>query len=216
VANLIQTAGANRVLTLDLHTAAIEGFFDIPVDHLRAAPILADYFLGLNLRDVVVVSPDAGGVARANHFRGQLGLGADLAIVFKHRPTPEEAEVLEMVGHVEGKTAIIVDDMIQSGGTLREAVRVVKERGAGRVNVAATHPVFAPNAITTLEEAPIEHIVVTDSIPLRDGPLPGRLAVQSVAPLLARAIRRIHENRSVSELLRQYQAHKEEPVIETH
>ena len=200
VANLIQTAGANRVLTLDLHTAAIEGFFDIPVDHLRAAPILADHFRRLGLEDVVVVSPDAGGVTRANAFRGRLGLGADLAIVFKHRPTPEETEVLELVGHVAGKTAIIVDDMIQSGGTLVQAARVVKEYGATRIYVAVTHPVFAPNVMDTLEGAPIEYIVVTDSIPLRDDSLLDKVAVQSVAWLLAQAIHRIHENLSVSEL----------------
>src|SRR3954452_12344268 len=128
VANLIVTAGAHRVLTLDLHAPAIEGFFDIPVDHLQAGPLLADYIREKNLAKPVVVSPDAGGVGRANSFRERIGAG--LAIIAKQRPQPDVAEVLEMVGEVNGRTAIIVDDMISTGGTLAEAARSLKERGA--------------------------------------------------------------------------------------
>ncbi|NTV64914.1 MAG: ribose-phosphate pyrophosphokinase, partial [Oscillochloris sp.] len=131
VANLIRTAGADRVLTMDLHAPAIEGFFDIPVDHLQAAQMLADYIRGLNLPNPVVVSPDAGGVGRANRFRERIGAG--LAIIAKQRPEPDIAEVLEMVGEVEGKTAIIVDDMISTGGTLVEAAHALLERGARSV-----------------------------------------------------------------------------------
>lgn len=202
VANLITTAGANRVLTLDLHTPAIEGFFDIPVDHLRAIPLLADHFRAMALEDVVVVSPDAGGVARANDFRMRLGHGVDLAIVFKHRPSPEVAEVLEVVGDVAGKTAIILDDMIQSGGTLVEAVRALKSRGAARVLAAAVHPVLAPGAVERLLRAPVDQFVFTDTIPFPQKTISDRFVVLSVAPLLAEAIRRIHEQRSVSVLFR--------------
>src|SRR5437867_6751783 len=135
VANLIATAGASRVLTIDLHAPAIEGFFDIPVDHLRAAPILVQHFVDLQSENLVVVSPDAGGVARANDFRQRLR--APLAIIAKQRPRPDVAEVLEMVGDVRGKTAIIVDDLISTGGTIAEAAHVLKERGAVDVRACA-------------------------------------------------------------------------------
>lgn len=199
VANLITTAGASRILTLDLHAAAIEGFFDIPVDHLRAAPILADYFRTLDLGDVVVVSPDVGGVGRANEFRRRLG-AATLAIVAKHRPQQDVAEILEMVGEVQGKTAIIVDDLIQSGGTLIEAAEALLHRGARAVYACATHPVFAGQAMQTLAQSALAQVVVTNTIPLASEPHSDKIRVLSVAPLLAEAISRIHQDVSLSSL----------------
>ena len=199
VANLITTAGASRILTLDLHAAAIEGFFDIPVDHLRAAPILADYFQTLNLGEVVIVSPDVGGVGRANEFRRRLG-AATLAIVAKHRPQQDVAEILEMVGEVQSKTAIIVDDLIQSGSTMIEAAEALLHRGARAVYACATHPVFAGQAMPTLAQSALAQVVVTNTIPLALEPQNAKIRVLSVAPLLAEAISRIHQDVSLSSL----------------
>ncbi len=198
VANLIRTAGADRVLTMDLHAPAIEGFFDIPVDHLQAGPLLADYVRSLNLPNPVVVSPDAGGVGRANRFRERIGAG--LAIIAKQRPEPDTSEVVEMVGDVEGKTAIIVDDMISTGGTLVEAAHALLERKARAVYACATHGVFAANGMQIVARSPIIETVVTNTIPL---PQPGdneRVRVISVAALFAEAITRIHKDLSLSAL----------------
>ena len=198
VANLITMAGADRVLTVDLHAPAIEGFFDLPVDHLRASPILADYFQGLSLPDPTVVAPDEGGVNRAVRFRDRLR--AQLAIIAKHRPRPDEANVLEMVGNVAGRTAIIVDDIISTGGTLIEAVDSLVERGARAVYAAVVHPVLSADAVERIRASALEKIVVTNTIPVPPEKRGGKIEVLSVAPLLAQAIQRIHENRSVSEL----------------
>ena len=198
VANLIRTAGADRVLTADLHAPAIEGFFDIPVDHLKAGPILGDYFRSLNLPAPVIVSPDAGGVGRANVFRERLGAG--LAIIAKQRPEPDVSEVVEMVGEVEGKTAIIVDDMISTGGTLAEAARALKERGAKAVYACATHGIFAADAVNIIDHSVLVQTVVTDTIPPPPGADRSRVRVLSVASLFAEAIIRIHKDLSVSAL----------------
>lgn len=198
VANLITVAGANRILTMDLHAPAIEGFFDIPADHLQAGPLLADYFNTLNLRNTVVVSPDAGGVGRANSFREHIG--ASLAIIAKQRPQPDVAEMLEMVGDIEGKTAVIVDDMISTGGTLVQAARALRERGACAVYACATHPVFAGNALSVLRDSALEETVVTNTIPLGEHHKDSRIRVISVAPLFAEAIMRIHKDLSLSAL----------------
>jgi ribose-phosphate pyrophosphokinase len=198
VANLLVTAGAQRILSLDLHSAAIEGFFDIPVDHLRAAPLLADYFRMQGLDNVVVVSPDAGGVGRAEDFR--IRIGADLAIIAKKRPAADRPEVIEMVGDVAGKTAIIVDDMISTGGTLVEATATLRSRGAECVYACAIHPLFADRAGQKMREAGIERTIVTDSVPLRDGERDSAIEVLSVAPLFAEAIMRIHKGLSISAL----------------
>ena len=199
VANLIVTAGAHRVLTLDLHSPAIEGFFDIPVDHLRATPLLARRYRQLMQgSDIVAVSPDAGGVARANDFRARVG--APLAIISKHHPDADTTEVIEMVGDVEGKTCVIVDDFISTGGTLVEAANMLKERGAAEIHVAATHGIFADNAISFMERSPISKVFVTDSIPLPTGAPPSFVESITVAPLLAEAIMRIHKDLSVSAL----------------
>jgi ribose-phosphate pyrophosphokinase len=198
VANLIATAGAHRVLTMDLHAPAIEGFFDIPVDHLQASPLLADYFRELNLPNVVVVSPDAGGVGRANHFRERIGAG--IAIIAKQRPEPDVSEVLEIVGDVEGKTAIIVDDMISTGGTLSEAALGLKKRGAEAVYACATHGIFAANALHLIGESVLHETVVTNTIPLPQDTTRANVRVISVAALFAEAIMRIHKDLSLSAL----------------
>ncbi|HID85749.1 MAG TPA: ribose-phosphate diphosphokinase, partial [Anaerolineae bacterium] len=200
VANLITTAGADRILAIDLHAPAIEGFFDIPVDHLRAGPILADYFQKLSLPDPVVVAPDEGGVDRAVKFRNRLGV--PLAIIAKHRPRPEDAKALEMVGDVEGKTAIVVDDIVSTGGTLIEAVNTLVKRGARTVYAAIVHPVFSADAVERVQASALEKVVVTNTIPVPPEKQGEKIEVLSVAPLLAQAIQRIHEHRSISELFR--------------
>lgn len=198
VANLICTAGADRVLTIDLHAPAIEGFFDIPVDHLQAAPLLADAISELHLPDPVVVSPDAGGVGRANRFRERIGAG--LAIIAKQRPAPDVSEVVEMVGEVEGKTAIIVDDMISTGGTLVEAARTLLERGSRAVYACATHGVFAANGLDIIAESRLVETIVTNTIPQSNAYDNARVRAISVAPLFAEAIMRIHKDLSLSTL----------------
>jgi ribose-phosphate pyrophosphokinase len=198
LANVIMAAGADRLLTMDLHAPAIEGFFDIPVDHLRAVKLLAEHFRELGLRDAVVVSPDVGGVARANDFRQRLNL--PLAIIAKHRPCPDRAEVVEMVGDVRGRPAILLDDMISTGSTMIEAARVLRERGATAVYACATHGVFAAGALEAMASAPVERWVVTNTVPVPTAKGPCTLRVLSVAPLIAESIYRIHENLSVSGL----------------
>ncbi|ABX07120.1 MAG TPA: ribose-phosphate pyrophosphokinase [Herpetosiphon sp.] len=198
VANLIATAGADRVLTMDLHAPAIEGFFDIPVDHLQAGPLIADHFRSRNMKNVVVVSPDAGGVGRANKFRERIG--ASLAIIAKQRPAPDVSEVVEMVGDVAGKHAVIFDDMISTGGTLAEAAKTLKERGAISVVACATHGIFAGNAVELLGDSVMEEVLVTDTIPLPAEASAARIAQISVASLFAEAIIRIHKDLSLSAL----------------
>jgi ribose-phosphate pyrophosphokinase len=197
VANLLTVAGANRVLAVDLHAPAIEGFFDIPVDHLRATPLLARAFRREIHDDVVVVSPDAGGVARAEDFR--VRVGGTLAIISKQHPRPDVTETLEMVGDVDGRLAVIVDDMISTGGTLVQAAGLLDERGAEAVHVAATHGIFAADALDLIERSPIDRLFVTDTVPFPEGRA-RRVEVVSVAPLLAEAIMRIHKGLSVSAL----------------
>ncbi len=200
VANLLSVARCNRVVTIDLHAAAIQGFFDIPVDNLVFFPILVNYYKnkGFFNGDVVIVSPDAGGVARARTFADKLQ--ASLAIIFKRRHKPDQAEAIDLVGDVKGKRAIIIDDMISTGGTLIEAVRTLKERGVKEVHACATHPILAGGAVEKLEKSDIEEIVVADTIPIPSEALRGKFKSLSVAPLLGETIRRICYNLSVSKL----------------
>ncbi|MGI8857386.1 MAG: ribose-phosphate diphosphokinase [Thermomicrobiales bacterium] len=199
VANLLVTAGVDRILTVDLHAPAIEGFFDIPVDHLRAAPILANYIKREGFQELVIVSPDAGGVARADDFRSRIGGG--LAIFSKMRHAPDTAAMLDMVGEVSGKVAIIIDDMISTGGTLIEAAHQLHERGATAVYAAAVHGVFADGALAQIAASRIERLWVTDTLAIdAEAGVGARVAVLSVAPLLAQAIQRIHKDLSVSSL----------------
>ncbi|MBA2595088.1 MAG: ribose-phosphate pyrophosphokinase [Chloroflexota bacterium] len=198
VANLLTTAGADRILTMDLHSPAIEGFFDIPVDHLRAAPILARHINRQSLKDLVVVSPDAGGVARAEELRGRTG--GSLAIISKRHPGPDVSEALEMVGDVDGRPAVIVDDMISTGGTLALAAALLKDRGASPIYAAATHGIFAQDGLELIAESPLDKVLVTNTLPLPAGGPIDRIEVVSVAPLLAEAITRIHKDLSISAL----------------
>jgi ribose-phosphate pyrophosphokinase len=201
VANLLATAGVDRVLTMDLHSPAIEGFFDVLVDHLRATPLLADAFRDLAIDDLVAVSPDSGGVARAEDFR--VRANASLAIATKKRPRPEEPEMIEVVGDVAGKTAVIVDDMISSGETIVRCAEMLRERGAERIMACAVHGIFAEGALEKLARSPIERIYVTDTLPVPAHEHPANLEVLTVAPLLAEAILRIHKDLSISAMFSQ-------------
>jgi ribose-phosphate pyrophosphokinase len=199
VANLIATAGADRVVAVDLHAPAIQGFFDIPVDHLTAIPLLADCLSDeLDRDNIVVVSPDTGGVARANEFRERVG--STLAIIAKRRPEPDMTEMLDMVGDIDGKIAVIVDDMISTGGTLEEAAKALIERGALSVMAYAVHGILAGDAGEIIRRSPLSKVVVTDTIFLPPDKRDGKIHVISVSWLVAEAIRRIHEGSSVSAL----------------
>jgi ribose-phosphate pyrophosphokinase len=198
VANLLTAAGADRVLTMDLHAGQIQGFFDIPVDNLRAMPILANYFQEKGLEDVVVVSPDVGGVSRAREFANRLD--CTLAIVDKRRPAPNVAEAANVIGDIQGKTAIIIDDIIDTAGSMCEAVRVLIDRGAKEVYACCSHAVLSPPATERLAASPVKEVVVTNSIPLPPEKQLDKIKVLSVAPLFGEAIRRIFEELSVSKL----------------
>lgn len=198
VANLITSAGFRRLLTIDLHAAQIQGFFDSPVDHLNAGPLLAEYFKKKNLQNAVVVSPDTGGVPRARDLAERLGV--DLAIIDKRRPEPGVAEVMNIIGNVEGKAAIMIDDLIDTAGTIVEGAHAIKNRGAREVYAVCTHPVFSGQAYERMAKSPFKEIVVTDTIPVDREKLGDRLKVVTVAPLLARAVIRIHEDMSVSKI----------------
>jgi ribose-phosphate pyrophosphokinase len=201
VADLITLAGANRVLAFDLHAEQIQGFFSVPVDHLYGGPLIAEYLRNNNVcnSNVVVVSPDEGGVGRAQALAQQLDSG--LAIIFKRRPEPNRSEVISVVGEVTRKTCIVIDDIIDTGGSILGGVEALKQQGAARVIVACTHAVFSGNAIERLNGCDfIEQVLVTDTINRPDGALPEKFTCLSVAPLLAEAIDRIHRGASVSEL----------------
>jgi len=197
VANMIAKAGANRVITIDLHAAQIQGFFDIPVDHLYASPALLPYLRGLELPDLVVVGPDVGSIKLARAFAKRLG-GCEFAIVDKRRDG-DKIEVTNVIGNVKGKNVILVDDMISTGGSISKAAQLLKEEGAKQIHISTTHPVLCGPALERLDMAPVEQVVVTDTIPL-DGKVSDKLHVVSIAPLLAKAIDHIHRNESVSGL----------------
>ncbi len=202
VARLLETAGADRILALDLHAAQIQGFFEIPVDHLFALPVFIDHFRPLTASgrdDITIVSPDAGGVERARAFAKRLS--APLAIIDKRRTEVNVAEVMHIIGDVEGQHCIMVDDLIDTGGTLVKGAEALLQAGAKSVRASATHAVFSGQAIERIENSAIDEIVVTDSIPLRaDAKSSSRIKVLSVAKLLAQAIQSIHEDGSVSAL----------------
>ena len=200
MANFITLAGADRVLLLDLHADAIEGFFDVPTDHLTAHKILAAHIRTRRLANCSVVAPDAGGAKRAEHMAKLLG--APLVFVYKRRPEDDAAEILDMAGDVAGRDCVVVEDIISTGGTIVEIARALREHGARHVIVACTHPVLAPGAVERLRSAPVDEVVVTNSIPVPAENQGSPVTVLSVAPLLAEAIVRVHENRSVSELFR--------------
>jgi ribose-phosphate pyrophosphokinase len=201
VANLITAAGADRALAMDLHAGQIQGFFDIPFDHLFAMPVLIDELraLGYGGEDTVVVSPDAGGVERARAFSKRLG--STLAIIDKRRAAANVSEVMNIVGDVKNKKAVIVDDIIDTAGTLTNAAQAIKDAGASQVAACATHPVFSGKAVQRITDSPLAHVVVTNTIPLTDaGHACAKVRVKSVGRLLGEAIKRIHHGDSISSL----------------
>ena len=203
VANMITIAGADRVLTLDLHAPQIQGFFDIPVDHLIGVPLLADYFLekGLFVEDVVVVSPDHGGVVRARKLADFLK--SPIAIIDNRRPRPNVSEVMNIIGDVAGKKCIIIDDMIDTAGTITLAAAALLDKGADSVYACCTHAVLSGPAVERLDESDIKEVIVTDSIQQPEGRHLDKLQTISVGTLVGEAIKRIHENRSVSPLFQE-------------
>ena len=198
VADLLTAAGANRILSMDLHAGQIQGFFNIPVDHLYAAPVLIKYLKDLKTPNLVVVSPDAGGVERARAFAKLLKVG--LAIVDKRRTGPNVAEVLHLIGNVKGKNVIICDDIIDTAGTLVNTVKALKEKGAEKIFACATHGIFSGPAIDRLRESQLEQIIVTNTIPMNKSKKLPNMVVLSVAGLLGEAIKGIHEETSISNL----------------
>lgn len=196
VANLLETTGASRVVTLDLHAPQIQGFFDIPIDHLQGVPLLTEYMAGKNLQDVVVVSPDHGGVIRARRMADRLK--APIGIIDKRRPRPNEAEVMNIIGDIKGRTAILVDDIIDTAGTMQLAAEALIEAGAKEVYACATHPVLSGPAIERIENSPIKELVVTNSIQLPKEKQIDKITQLSVAKLIGEAITRIQENQSIS------------------
>ncbi len=201
VANLITQSGADRVLALDLHSAQIQGYFDIPCDHVYGSPVLVEYLANKEIEDLVVVSPDVGGVARARAFAKLLN-DAPLAIIDKRRQAHNVAEVMNLIGDVNGRTAVLVDDMIDTAGTISEGARVLRENGARRVYACATHAVFSPPAIERLSSGLLEEVIVTNTIPVEPDRQFEQLTVLSVANMLGEAIWRIHEETSVSSMFR--------------
>lgn len=199
VASLLETAGANRILALDLHAAPIQGFFDIPVDHLFATPVMIDYWKEVHLGNLIVVSPDAGGVERARSFAKKLN--APLAIIDKRREAANVAEVVNIIGDVQGRNCLIIDDIIDTAGTLVKGSEALLHHGALSVSACATHGVLSGPAVERIENSQLREVVLSNSIPLRDGARAStRIRTLSVAPLLARAIESIHEETSVSTL----------------
>ncbi|MGL4819644.1 MAG: ribose-phosphate diphosphokinase [Bacilli bacterium] len=198
VANLLETAGAHRVITLDLHAPQIQGFFDIPIDHLMGVPILGDYFEKKNFNDVVIVSPDHGGVTRARKLADRLK--APIAIIDKRRPRPNVSEVMNIVGNVEGKTCILIDDIIDTAGTITLAANALVESGAKDVYACCTHPVLSGPAIERIDQSKIKELVITNSIQLPEEKRIAKIHELSVAPLLSEAIVRVYEDLSVSTL----------------
>jgi ribose-phosphate pyrophosphokinase len=200
VADLFSTAGADRLMSVDLHSGQIQGFFDGPVDHLVAMPVLVDYLSDMGDEDLVIVSPDAGRMKVAERYTNLLN--ADLAYVHKRRSTEEmnAVEAKEIIGHVEGRTCVLIDDMIDTGGTICAAADLLAENGAGKVIVATTHGVFSGPAIDRLKNAAIEKVLVTDTLPLPPEKRIDKMEVLSVAPIIARAISAVFEDTSVSEI----------------
>ncbi len=201
VANLITEAGADRVLAMDLHSAQIQGYFDIPLDHVYGSPVLLDYLARKQLPDLVVVSPDVGGVARARAFAKKLN-DAPLAIIDKRRQAHNVAEVMNVIGDVKGKTAVLVDDMIDTAGTISEGAKILRKAGANQVYACATHAVFSPPAVERLSSGVFEEVIVTNTIPVAEENRFPQLTMLSVANLLGETIWRIHEDSSVSSMFR--------------
>ena len=202
VANLIERAGADRVVSIDLHAAQVQGFFDIPMDHLHAGPVFRHWFKSLNISNIVFVSPDVGNVKRAQVYANMLG--GEICIIDKRRKSGSEAEAKHLIGDVAGKSVIMVDDMIATGGTMVDAVRMLRDHGANEIYMAATHAVFAPPAMERFAKCPFTKMAITDTIPVgsRADAIRDRLVVLSVADLLGETMKRIHLDESVSSLFK--------------
>jgi len=198
VSNLLYASGARRVITMDLHAGQIQGFFDIPVDHLPGVPLLAQYFMQQQLDDVVVVSPDLGSVQRARDLAERIG--APLAIIDKRRPEPNVSEVMNIIGDIQGKRVLMIDDIIDTAGTITHGAEALKKFGATDIFVGCTHPVLSGPAVERLDKAPIKEVLVTNTIALPKHKMIDKIKILSVAPLLGEAIIRIHEDLSVSKL----------------
>lgn len=196
VANLIATAGADRVLTMDLHAPQIQGFFDIPLDHLYSSPILTEYIISKNIDDLVVLSPDIGGVKMARAYAKRLHV--PLAIVDKRRPKANQAEVMNLIGTVQGKNILLIDDIVDTAGTIIQAAEAARAEGAKNVYAGCTHPIFSGNAVERLKQANFMEIVVMDTIPLGEDKMFDKIKVLSVASLFGSAIKRIHNEESIS------------------
>lgn len=196
VANILESTGADRIVTLDLHAPQIQGFFDIPIDHLQGVPLLSDYIEAKKLEDLVIVSPDHGGVIRARRMADRLK--APIGIIDKRRPKPNVAEVMNIIGDIEGKTAIIVDDIIDTAGTMQLAADALIEKGAKEVYACATHPVLSGPAIERIENSKIKELVITNTIQLPEEKKIDKITQLSVAPLIGETIMRIHNDQSVS------------------
>ena len=204
VANMLEMVGATRVLVLDLHAAQIQGFFDIPVDHMMGAPLLADYLITSGIADdnTVVVSPDHGGVTRARALAELLGSQEPIAIIDKRRPKANVAQIMNIIGDVKGKRAIMIDDMIDTGGTISQGAQKLKDEGAAEVYVVATHAVFSGPAVDNLQNSVFEKVIVTDSINLPEEKKFPKLVQVTTAELIGEAIKRINENQAVSPLFK--------------
>ena len=198
VANMLEAAGADRVLTMDLHAAQIQGYFDIPVDHLLGMPIIQNYFIQKEIEDLVIVSPDHGSVPRARKMAEQLN--CPIAIVDKRRPEPNKSEIMNIIGDVAGKNCIIIDDMIDTAGTISNAANAIKELGAKSVRAAATHAVLSGPAIERLENSAIEELVLLNTMPISEEKIITKMKILSVGPLFADAMTRIHTNDTISKL----------------
>lgn len=198
VADLLTTAGADRILTMDLHAAQIQGYFNIPVDHLLGVPILAQYFLQKNIQDLVVVSPDLGSVTRARNFANHLD--APIAIIDKRRPKANVSEIMNIIGEVEGKNVILIDDMIDTAGTIAQAANALKEFGAKEVYACCTHPVLSGPAVERIQNSAIKELIITNTIPLPEEKQIDKIQTMSVAPVFGEAILRIYKNISVSKI----------------
>lgn len=198
VANILAASGVKRVLCMDLHAGQIQGFFDLPVDHLPGVPILAEYIIQIGLENAVVVSPDLGGVTRARDLAERIG--ATIAVIDKRRPEPNVCEVSSIIGSIKGKNVVMLDDIIDTAGTITEGAKALKQWGANDIYVCCTHPILSGPALKRLEEAPIKEVIVTNTIPLTMEKMIDKIKVLSVAPLLGEAIIRIHEDLSVSKL----------------
>ena len=198
VANLITVAGADRALTMDLHSAQIQGFFDIPFDHLYAAPVLIEYFQQRKMTDLMVVAPDIGSVKMARAYAKRLG--AELGLVDKRRPKADSVEVMNLIGDVEGRNVVMFDDVVTTARTLCQAAEAIRKAGARSVRAGVTHGVFGPGAFERIAASPIEELVVTDTVNHHVSPLPKNIVELSVAGLLGEAVQRIHEERSLSSL----------------